>query len=503
MRRWQALWFGASLALCVAACGSGGGSSSGPPPHNNFLIAAAPGEPDTMDPGGGISGFDAEMTDPIYDTLIKADPKTQELQPDLALSWGFMGADKLTFRLNLRHNVKFHDGTPFDAQAVKTSIEHYQAGKQWFDLTPVSSIDVVDPYTADLHLSAPYSPLPAILTFRGGQIISPAALQKWGKDYGRHPVGTGPFMFQSWEPGAEVDELKFPGYWGAAPKLAGIKFKVIPTSTSMATAAEGGQVDFATALNTTNLPALRANSKLNVQVLNTLSLAIVTTNNLAPPFNNPLVRRAVNMLVDRRALSDAVNGRGVGQGPAWQFVPPTYWPFSKDLKNYPRDPAQAKSLLAQAGYPNGLTVQLCNPTSQDTTAAQIEKANLAEGGITVNISVEPVNSCLSKMFNATVPMVQIGWLGLASPYQTYSTMFGPGNPFGKYDDVNQLLLKVAGVYTQPEQQAVYQQINQALFQDAPSIPLYYLVNVASSSKRVQGLVSNPQGAVLLRNAYFQ
>src|SRR5262249_35854347 len=171
-----------------------------------------------------------------------SDPKTMEpTQPGLALSWQFMGADKLTFRMKLRQNVKFQDGTPFNAKAVQVSMDHYKSLGNWFDMVPVKSETVVDDYTIDLNLTQAYSPLPAILAFRAGQISSPAALDKYGKDLGKNPVGAGPFAFKSWTTGSEIVLTKFNDYWNAsATKFAGIDYKIIVDATAMLNAVTAG-----------------------------------------------------------------------------------------------------------------------------------------------------------------------------------------------------------------------------------------------------------------------
>jgi dipeptide transport system substrate-binding protein len=270
-------------------------------------------------------------------------------------------------------------------------------------------------------------------------------------------------------------------------------------------AVEAGQIDFApfTSSPATILPALRANPNITTRVIDTLGMAIVTTNNRVAPFNNALVRRAVNMSVDRQALSDTVNGKGVGLGPAWQYVPPGYWPYSKDLRNYPFDPGQARQLLAQAGYPNGVTVQIRN-YDVNTAPVQIEERTMGQAGITLKISQEPVNSCVAKLQQGSMPMVQIGWIGQATPYYTYQTMFGSAGTagFGPYPGVDDLLAKAAGAPTQQEQQPIYQQLNKVLFDQAPSIPLYYLVSVAGYSKRLNGLWSDKTGAWWVNQASF-
>jgi len=495
--------------LVAAACATGGsGQSSGPPPHGNVLYYATPGEPGSLDPGASISGFDQYYTNPIYDTLIIADPKTMEpTKAGLALTWSFTGSDKLTFRMNLRHNVKFQDGTPFNAQAVKVSLEHYKGLGNWFDLTPLKSVTVVDDYTVDLNLTQQYSPLPAILSFRAGQVISPTALQKYGKDFGRNPVGAGPFKFVSWTAGSEIVLAKFDDYWNAsATKLKGIDYKVIVDPTAMTNAMAAGQVDFAEMLNVPvrNLAALRGNPKVTTKILNTLSLGIVTTVNTMPPFNNPLVRKAANMAIDRKKLSDAVLGQGVGQGPAYQYVPPNYWASSKSLKDFGYHPDQAKDLLKQAGYPNGVTVQICTFSETTVQSATIEKEQMAAAGFNLQIVQEPVNSCVSKLQTGGIPMVQIGWFFLASPFQGYQTMFGAQATGPRYPGVDPLLGKIASAYSQQDQKPLYDQMNELLYESVlPSVPTFWLVNPVAYNKRLTGFVTDINGQVRMQTAAFQ
>jgi ABC-type transport system substrate-binding protein len=498
MEQWRKSCLAVIAVLVVAACGNGNGQSNGPPPHNNVLFYATPGEPDSLDPGANISGFDAYYSDAIYEPLINHDPQTMEpTKPGLATSWTFQGADKLTFRLNLRHGVTFQDGTPFNADAVKQSLDHYKSLGVWFDLVPVKSETVVDDYTIDLNLSQQYSPLPAILSFRAGQIISPSALQKYGKDYGRNPVGAGPYQFVSWTAGSELVLTKFKNYYNAgAIKFDGIDYKVIVDTTAMSNALATGQVDYAELINlpTRNLAPLKANSRLVARILPTLSLGIVTTVNTMPPFNNALVRKAAALAIDRKALGDAIVGKGNGQGPAFQYVPPGYWAATSTIKDWGYHPDQAKQLLAQAGYPNGITVQICTFSSDTTEAATIEKEQMAPAGITLQIDQEPVNSCVSKLITGGIPMVQIGWFFLASPFQGYQTMFGARGPTPQYPGVDDLLTKISAAYSRTDQKPLYDQLNELLYNQVnPSIPTFWLVNSVGYSKRLSGVTFDING----------
>lgn len=508
MARWRKWWLGALVVLVVGACGGGASGQGGPAPHNNTLLVAIGGDPYSLDPAQALGVYDLQVMTSIYDTLLKADPKTLKPAPGLATSWSFVGPDKLTFRLALRHGVRFQDGTPFDAQAVKTSLDHYRSLKIERDLDPVSSVSVVDPYTVELHLSSPYSPLPGVLTERAGMIVSPTALQRYGSGLGQHPVGTGPFALQSWRPGTEYKLTKFSGYWQKGqPKLNGIDYKVIASPTSQVSAITSGQVDFASSLDPTNLPALKGNGNLVTNVWPTVSMALVQLNTGLAPLNNALVRQALNLALDRKALAEAAVGKGVGPGAASQYVPPSYWTFSKSLQAYRHDPAEAKRLLAQAGFPNGVSFNLCTPDTTPTLPATVEKQNLAQAGITLNVSVEPLRSCGVKMtVQKSLTAFQVGWSGRPDPYNTYYDLFATHGTYNTanttYPGVDELLARIAATYTQQEQKPLYDQLDKVVFDAAPEIPLYYTVNVGAASKRVSGVVCNLEGTVFLRDVSF-
>lgn len=177
----------------------------------------------------------------------------------------------------------------------------------------MSSVTATVPDTVEVHLAKPYSVLPNVLTGRAGMIVSPAAVQKFGKDFARNPVGAGPFAFKSWKPGTQVDVTRYGGYWEKGqPKLAGITFKVIGTPASMAAAAIAGQVDIAS-IDPSQLPAVRAGRDLNVRVDPTLSVYGIFFNASLPPLDDVLVRRAVVMSLDRQAIAETTGTLNAGR----------------------------------------------------------------------------------------------------------------------------------------------------------------------------------------------
>jgi peptide/nickel transport system permease protein/peptide/nickel transport system substrate-binding protein len=502
LRTRRALWVVVACVLVVAGCGGGSGGGSGsPPPHGNVLQFGTPGEPATLDPAAGVG--DALEIPPaytIFDRLIGFDPKTLELRPALATKWAFAGPDRLTFQLTLRRGVTFQDGTPVDPAAVKFSLERYKSLGINHDIDLVSSVTTSGQDTVDVHLAKPYSVLPNVLTGRAGMIVSPAAVQKFGKDFARNPVGAGPFAFKSWKPGTQVDLTRYGGYWQKGqPKLAGITFKVIGNPASMAAAALAGQVDIAT-IDPSQLPAVRAGRDLNVRVDPTLSVYGIFFNSSLPPLNDVLVRRAVAMSLDRKAIAETVLGKGVGPGAAWQSVPPSFWTYSKGVTDWKHDPAAAKQLLAQAGHPNGVSIPMCFPSNLPTQLPSLLKQQLGQAGITLDLTVELVNTCQTKMqVQRSLATIFLGWSGRPDPYLQYQQLYASTGTLNagraSYPGVDETLTKILAAYTQNEQKPLYEELNRQVYEAVPDAPIYYLPAVVSLSNRVRGYQPNIVGKI--------
>jgi peptide/nickel transport system substrate-binding protein len=501
-RRGRGLWLVAAALLVVAGCGGGsGGSNGGPPPHNNVLQFGTTGEPATLDPAAGVGdALEIPPSYAIFDRLIAFDPRTLALRPGLATSWSFTGADRLAFRMTLRHGATFQDGTPVDAAAVKFSLERYKSLGINHDIAQVASVTAAGQDAVEVRLAGPYSVLPNVLTGRAGMIVSPAAVQKWGRDFGRHPVGAGPFAFQRWQPGTQVDLTRYGGYWQKGqPKLAGITYKVIANTASMAAAAISGQVDIAQ-IDPSNLPAVRADRDLTVRIDPTLSVFGIVFNSSLPPVNDVLVRRAVAMSLDRKGIAETILGKGVGPGAAWQTAPPSFWTYSQGVQDWKHDPAGARQLLAQAGHPNGVTIPMCFPSTIFNQLPALLKQQLGQAGITLDLTVELVNACQNKMaVQRSIATIFLGWTGRPDPYLQYSQLYGSTGTLNSgrvsYPGVDATLSKILAAYTQDEQKPLYEQLNRQVFEAVPDVPIYYLPAVVALSKRVSGYQPNIVGKI--------
>ncbi|MBI4296068.1 MAG: ABC transporter substrate-binding protein [Chloroflexi bacterium] len=288
---------------------------------------------------------------PPYDTLLKLDEKG-ELQPNLATSWKF-SPDFKSITLTLRKGVKFHDGTDFNAAAAKFNFEIRKAAKMG-DYEEVESISIIDDSTVQLNLSKFNNTLLSAFWFIGGMMHSPAAFQKDGKDQALwNPVGTGPFKFVKYNPNVDVRFERFDGYWEKGkPYLDGFHHVIIADATTRELALRKGEVhaiesvggNVALALQKEGWPVL-------IGPPETYSGFAPDSANPESPLANKKVREAVEYAIDRPAIA-----KSLGYGfmvPLNQMAPPGTYPYDPTLKGREFNPAKAKQLLAEAGYPNG------------------------------------------------------------------------------------------------------------------------------------------------------
>jgi len=416
------------LALVLAACGSSGsGGSSG---SDATLTAATPQGPNSFDPCANSGGASIPFLDLLYSPLIYAVPSTNQLEPGLASSWSFTGSDRLTFVLHLKPGYKFQDGTPVTAQAALQSINYCLAEKVQ-TLPTVKNITVAGPDTLEFHLTSQTSSLPAELSQQLGMLISPAAIKKYGvKGLGAHPVGAGPFTLASYVPNSSVDFTRWTSYKVAgepAPKVGKVNVQIITDQTSLASALTSGTVDYAFAADPSVVPSLKGDSSLHVHI-NTGALAVTAMfiNLNVAPMNNPKVRLALEYALDRTALSKAASDNVVS-APAYSVYPPGSPYYDSAAANaWPYDPAKARQLLAQAGYPHGITINgalsiAAPPFEQD---AVIAAAQWKQAGITVNFSQDQPTQALQQFaLPKGGPMFSVGWDGTVTPLATYYGLF--------------------------------------------------------------------------------
>ena len=334
-------------------------------------------------PGANFGPDDGTFQSPAVEKLVTVDTKGVTI-PNLATSWQ-ISPDYKYITLNLRKGVKFHDGTDFNAAAVKYNLDLFLNGPRP-DLKTISSIDVVDNYTIRMNFKS-YDPA-LIPNFWAavGWIVSPTAVESKGKDWAlNNPVGTGPYKFVSYTRDVSVKFTRFDDYWGGKPYLDNLEYTLISDPVTALAAFKAGEAQASIIVGNKDAAEMLASGKYNVAKIATQVYGLAFDSaNAANPFSKLQVRQALAYAIDNAAIA-----KSVGYGfytPTNQVATPGGYCYNQEIAGYPYNPPKAKQLLAAAGYPNGfkttLTFQV-NPENQDTVTAV--QAYLSQVGITANL----------------------------------------------------------------------------------------------------------------------
>ena len=385
-----ALAVAAVAAACSSSKGSGGTStaqirvsSGGTPDPNGILKYGAdfPGEftPNSFDPAKSLNSCDKIDEGLIYDTLTRLSP-TGQLEPGLAESWTFSGT---SLTIHLRPGVKFSDGTPVDANAVKASVLHVKTSPLRTSLEVIKSITVVDPLTLQFQLTTPTA---ADLLYAwndlDGMVIAPSALNSAGS----HPVGSGPYTLVS-ASNSEIVLKKNPNYWDAADyQPAEIDFVQVATGPPSIAALKAGSIDMVP-FQPESLPVVKGDPTLGYDLQPSHAYLTIQFRLDTPPVTKQLVREAINYAVNRQEINTVVLG-GTGILTDETFAPDQPVAFNPSVaQEYTYDPAKARQLLTQAGYPNGVTFSLVIPSGVTLfeREAPLLQNEMAKAGITMKI----------------------------------------------------------------------------------------------------------------------
>lgn len=342
-----------------------------------------------LDPESVMNNESAFIMATIFNRLVEYAPGTVEIVPGLAESWD-VSDDGLVYTFHIRQGVTFHDGTVFDANALKLVFDrlldptfpNYYANRKGIDSyvpgtleANVASYTVVDDYTFKLTLSHPYAPLLQDLAMVWFGIVSPESVNTYGAEVYKHPVGTGPFEFVEWVPNDHVTVKANPNYWRGKPKVDEIIFKQIPESSVRTMMMQAGQIDIMMNVSPENIAVLDNDPNVDVYRLTALLVNYIGIPRMVTPFNDIRVRQALNYAVNKQELSQYLyQGLAV---PMRSPMPPGM-PGYKDLEpDYAYNPDKAKDLLTEAGFPNGFDCNMytyANPRSYNPAGGKLATA---------------------------------------------------------------------------------------------------------------------------------
>lgn len=494
------------------------------------LIYGQSGLPVTLDtPQDGNSltvGY--QMLEPLVAFL----PGSAEITAGLATSWE-PNADSTSWTFTLREGVTFHDGTPFDAEAVKFNFDRWNdrgnpfafadQGKDFTSWTYIfgsflgeeghvlASVDVVDDTTVRFNLTSPVGFFPAMVASSYFGMHSPAAVEAGGFEYGTPGVGvvgTGPFAFDEWIDGERVTVDRYDGYWGDAANVERVVFRGIESAATRLAELEAGTIDIAVNLSPEDLPLVEGNADVVPAFAEAdLRIGYVGMHQANPPFDDVRVRQAVAYAIDKDAIVEAFYGE-LGAVAA-EFVPPTLLGRG-GFDAYPYDPERARALLAEAGFADGFDTEFWYmPVSRPYYPAPKDLAEavggyLAEVGIRAELLTEDWGIYLDDYNNGAFPMYMLGWSAdYADPNNFIYTFFGPGeiaNAFGWTDaiaDETLALLQQAQQAGSPdERQGFYEAAAANIYNEVPALPLVYPRTLNAVRTNIDGFMPSPLGSVV-------
>lgn len=515
-RRTAAHWALAAAALVLAAAGffaASGHPAPRRPPHDlSVWRGAFAFEPGPLDPARAVTVTDGAACALVYSGLLRFDADGRVV-PDLAETWD-VSADGLVYTFHLRSGVRFHDGTGFDASDVVFSFERILdpkvgSSRAWVldaikgakefvrgKARHVVGLEAVDPLTVRVTLARPLAHFPALLCMPAAYVVGPEAVARWGADFGYHPVGTGPWILESWREGVGMTFAANAAYFDRRPRLDRLSFRFIPDASTRQAEFEAGNLEALT-LGEENADHFARNPRYAGRIVKAPELAVVyvALNCSKPPLNNVLVRRALNHAINRRAILDAIRpGRYILANGS---VPPGLAGHETTWAGYDYDPALARSLLARAGYPHGFQMDLLTRAGGlGVFLAEPIQAELARIGVKVRIVQLETQAFFAAISDTGNPDACIlSWTAdYADPENFLFPLFHSANPpsagnnarFG--DPVCDRLMEELCREPDPERRAVLcQAAEKAVFEQAPWIPLFFPVDLVVYQPEVRGL----------------
>jgi len=498
----------AAAAIATAsALGASGVGASTPPASgpaagaSDAIIRYQWGTPggSNYDPHQAFNQFANIYLYPAYDRLTELTPEG-EVTPMLAESWEFSD-DNTALTLHLREDVVFQDGTPFNAEAVKANIERGQTletSAVKADLASIAEVVVVDDFTVELHLSSPGASLPALLSDRAGMMVSPAAFDN--EDIDLMPVGAGPYQVVEHVPGSVISYERFPDYWDPeAQTLGGVEITMQLDPEARLRAVIDGQAH-GTSLNADQIGSAE-DAGLAVTTQPSVGAFLLFVNMASPGLDTLEVRQAISMAIDRQGLADALHG-GLCT-PTNQIFPLTYWAGNPDVAVDEFDPDAAHTLLADAGFGDGLDLEAV-VVNVPFYVAQLEalQAMLGEIGVNLTVTALEPTELLSRFSTGEADLYFTQYPGSVDPAKTVASIFAEQaslNP-GHYSnaELDSLALEGLSVIEQAERAPVYQQLSAVAAADYFHIPICSPQNVYVLDESVQNFVPTLGGSIDFR-----
>jgi peptide/nickel transport system substrate-binding protein len=478
MKAWKTIFAAAAFALTSSAAFAA----------RTDLVLGVVLEPPHLDPtAGAAAAIDEVVYANVFEGLTRIGPHG-EVEPALAESWT-VSDDGKTYIFKLHTGVKFHDGTTFDADDVKFSLDRARApdstNAQKGLFAAIDTVEAVDPATVKVTLKNPQGSFLYNMGWGDAVIVAPesAATNK------EKPIGTGPFKFDHWNKGSEITIVKNPDYWGEPASLDKAEFRIVPDAAAAVPALLSGDVQaFPFFPAGDALPQIEADPRFKVVIGSTEGETILAINNKKPPFDDLKVRQAISYAIDRKAVIDGAGTGGYGI-PIGSHFSPANKAYVDLTGEYPYDPAKAKELLKEAGYPDGFKATLkLPPPAYAREGGQVIASELRDVGIDLEIIPVEWADWLSKVF--TDKDYDLTIVSHTEPndidiYSRKDYYFNYDNPaFDKVIDALNLTSDDA------KRTALYGEAQKILADDAVNAFLFELPKIGVWDARLEGLWEN-------------
>ncbi|WP_207707305.1 glutathione ABC transporter substrate-binding protein [Crassaminicella thermophila] len=484
--------------------------------EDNTITIAVKDNLISMDPHDTNDTLSYSVQKTMMQGLVGFD-KDMKVIPVLAES--YEGSDDAkVFTFKLRQGVLFHDGTPFNAEAVKVNIDRLANPenklKRHSLFALVEKTEVLDEYTVQVTLKEPFGAMINNFAHPAAMMHSPKALEKYGKEVGRHPVGTGPFKFVEWVPGDHFTVEKNPDYWKPGyPKIDGITFKPVPENGSRVAMLQTGEADYIYPVPAEQIEAIDGKNGIIVEHDPSIIVRDMTMNTMKKPYDDIRVRKAINYAINKEAYIKVVyNGYADVMD---SIIAPNTQFYSKQTP-YPYDIEKAKQLLKEAGYENGFETNLWGNNNSDTIKAmEFLQQQLAQIGIKVN--VVPMESgtraekiwSVQKPEDAEVELYYGGWSpstgdadwgirpllgGDSFPPKSYNTAYY------KNEEVDKLIKAGLKTADYEKRKEAYEKVQKILWDEAPWAFLCVNQTIAGRKAYLEGVYLLPDGSLSVDDA---
>ncbi|MGP4072530.1 ABC transporter substrate-binding protein [Piscibacillus sp. B03] len=492
--------------------------------EDQVLVFARGGDSESLDFASTTDGESSRVTKQIYESLLDFDKESFDIVPGLAHDWD-VNDEGTEYTFYLEEGVKFHDGTDFNADAVKTNFERWAdpehefafadadyvyamygimfGGKKGDESHVIEDIEVVDDHTVTFHLKRPLGYFLQNMAMSYFAITSPAALEEHGAEINENPVGTGPFKFVSWDRDQSIVLEKNEEYWKEGlPKLDRVIFEVIPENSSRLMALRSGDIDIMDGLNPDDAAGVESDPEIDLYTRAANNFGYLGMNVEKAPLDDKLVRQAINYAVDREAIAEALYA-GYAT-PGVNPLPPGYLGYNDELEGYEYDPDKAMELLEEAGYGDGVEIELwtmpvARPYMPDPeTVADIIRNNLEQVGITAEIVREEWAPYLQKTADGEQQLFMLGWSGTNGDpdYFLGSLLHSDGIGGSNYtrfsnEEVDELIDQAKVETDQDTRAELYKEAQAIIHEEAPMVVLVHSEPVLAASSRVQNYVPHP------------